>query len=532
MKTKNFLLTGLVGLGTLTACSNEELANSGNNGLPDGKAYAQIMVNVATETGSRASGDTDAGTTQEQGIKDITVVLADANGMIQQVITPGMKSGGKNNEDRATELFEVPAGKYYVYVLANYNDNASKISPQLVAGQTNMKQTFTLTGMPFTANETLGQTGSLFLMTNADNVSESNFTGNPTGTEKDDDGADASGGATNVFVVNANIERVVSKVTFTNSASQEFSVEVDPDGDGTKTTIAKAQLQGAALINLNKKMFMNKVVDDAVDPANKWSGYFYVKDPNYDQTIINATTNGTWLGENFYQATVSDGEFVSPVSTNMLYCPENTMIASAQQNGQTTGVVYKVKYTPTAADNAGYTVLAKDATDSYSQVYTALLNLSSGKDDAITETMFTTSDNEDGTFYSYNGLVFISKNAAILYYTIDKAADKSKVSDINTAFGGNKGSALTEVKTYTDGICYYTAWIKHNPDSQTRMEAGRFGTVRNHWYVMGVNSIKGLGSNQPTFDKPEDPDDPAVANIQVVATIKKWVKVEQKVDLE
>lgn len=530
MKTKNFLLTGLVGLGTLTACSNEELANSGNNGLPEGKAYAQIMVNVATETGSRASGDTDAGTTQEQGIEDITVVLADANGMIQQVITPGMKSGGKNNEDRATELFEVPAGKYYVYVLANYNANASKISPQLVAGQTNMKQTFTLTGMPFTAG-TLGQTGSLFLMTNADNVSESDFTGTPTGTEKDDDGAGVSGGATNVFVVNANIERVVSKVTFTNDENKSFNVEIDPDGDGTKTTIATAELQGAALINLNKKMFMNKVVDATVNPANKWSGYFYVKDPNYDQKITNAGTDGTWLGENFDQTTVVSN-FVSPVSTNMLYCPENTMKAEAQQNGQTTGVVYKVKYTPTAAGNAGYTVLAKDATDSYSQVYTALLNLSSDKDDAITETMFTTSDNEDGTFYSYNGLVFISKNAAILYYTIDKAEDKSKVNDINTAFGVNKGSAPAEVKTYTNGLCYYTAWIKHNPDSETRMEAGRFGTVRNHWYVMGVNSIKGLGSNQPTFDKPEDPDDPAVANIQVVATIKKWVKVEQSVDLE
>lgn len=529
MKTKNFLLTGLVGLGTLTACSNEELANSGNNGLPEGKAYAQIMVNVATETGSRASGDTDAGTTQEQGIEDITVVLADANGMIQQVITPGMKDEAGATDKRATKLFEVPAGKYYVYVLANYNDNASKISPQLVAGQTNMKQTFTLTGMPFTAG-TLGQTGSLFLMTNADNVSESDFTGTPTGTEKDDDGAGVSGGATNVFVVNADIERVVSKVTFTNDENESFNVEIDPDGDGTKTTIATAELQGAALINLNKKMFMNKVVDDAVRPADNWSGYFYVKDPNYDQKITNAGTDGTWLGENFDQTTVSN--FVSPVSTNMLYCPENTMKAEAQQNGQTTGVVYKVKYTPTAAGNAGYTVLAKDATDSYSQVYTALLNLSSDKDDAITETMFTTSDNEDGTFYSYNGLVFISKNAAILYYTIDKAEDKSDVSAINTQFTSNKGSAPAEVKTYTNGLCYYTAWIKHNPNSVTRMEAGRFGTVRNHWYVMGVNSIKGLGSNQPTFDKPEDPDDPAVANIQVVATIKKWVKVEQSVDLE
>lgn len=457
------------------------------------------------------------------------MVLADANGMIQQVITPGMKDEAGATDKRATKLFEVPAGKYYVYVLANYNDNASKISPQLVAGQTNMKQTFTLTGMPFTAG-TLGQTGSLFLMTNADNVSESDFTGTPTGTEKDDDGADASGGATNVFVVNANIERVVSKVTFTNTTNQEFSVGVDPDGDGTKATIATAELQGAALINLNKKMFMNKVVDATVNTTNKWGGYFYVKDPNYDQPITNAGTDGTWLGENFDQTTVSS--FVSPVSTNMLYCPENTMKAEAQQNGQTTGVVYKVKYTPTAAGNAGYTVLAKDATDSYSQVYTALLNLSSDKDDAITETMFTTSDNENGTFYSYNGLVFISKNAAILYYTIDKAADKSKVSDINTQFTNNKGSAPAEVKIYTDGICYYTAWIKHNPNSVTRMEAGRFGTVRNHWYVMGVNSIKGLGSNQPTFDKPEDPDDPAVANIQVVATIKKWVKVEQSVDLE
>ena len=63
------------------------------------------------------------------------------------------------------------------------------------------------------------------------------------------------------------------------------------------------------------------------------------------------------------------------------------------------------------------------------------------------------------------------------------------------------------------------------------MEHGRYGTVRNHWYVLTVNSISGLGYDKPTYENPEDPDDPAVAKIQVLATIKKWVKVEQSVEL-
>lgn len=528
---KNLFLTGLLGLGIFCSCSNED--DPANNGkLNEGDAYAQIVVNVATEATTRATGDQDAGTTEEQGVDDITVVLADANGLIQQIITPGMKTGGSDVTNRATNIFEVPAGKYYVYVLANYNKNASKISPQLVVGQTNMKQTFTLSGMPFTADETLGLTGSFFLMTNADNVTESDFSTEGSGKEVDDDGSPASSGATNVHVLNANIERVVSKVTFGNNTTSDnmtFKIEIDPDGDGSKTEIASAELQSAALINLNKMMYMNKVIDSSVSPSAKWDAFFYVKDPNYEKTITNASTDGTWLSTNFDQASAGDDDFVAlAAGTNMLYCPENTMVAAAQQHGQTTGVVYKVKYTPNSND--GYTELADGGSDSYSQVYTELLKLG-GKDEAITENMFTTSDNVEGTFYSYKDLIFISKNAAILYYTIDKAADKSQTSTINGEFTTNKGSEIDDIKTYTNGICYYTAWIKHNPNSTTTMEHGRYGTVRNHWYVLTVNSISGLGYDKPTYENPEDPDDPAVAKIQVLATIKKWVKVEQSVDL-
>ena len=83
--------------------------------------------------------------------------------------------------------------------------------------------------------------------------------------------------------------------------------------------------------------------------------------------------------------------------------------------------------------------------------YIQNLNLG-GKDAAITTDMFTTSDNSNGTFYSYNDLIFISKNAAILYYTIDKAADKSQTSTINGSFTTNKTSVPTDIKTYTNGI--------------------------------------------------------------------------------
>ena len=532
---KNLFLTGLLGLGVLCSCSNEDDPANNNQNLPEGGAQAQIMINVASEATTRATGDTDAGTPEEQGVDKITVVLADQNGLVQQVITPKMKGATGDTDKRATEVFEVPAGKYYVYVLANYTANESKIRPALVVGQTNMKQEFSLTGMPFTADATLGITGSKFLMTNADAPTESDFTSTGTsGKEVDDDGTEMqTGGKDNVFVVKTNIERAVSKVTFGNNTTANnltFKVEVDPDGDGTKSEIASTELQAAALINLNKKMYMNKVKDATISPASSWNDYYYVKDPNY----TDFSKDNSWLTANFDQISAGADDFVSlNVATSpMLYCPENTMgVAADQKNGQTTGVVYKVKYTPNA-----YTTLNKAGSDSYSKIFAEVLKIADTKAE---ETTFTANGPTDGTFYVYNNLVFKNQKAAILYYCIATATgntDAEKATAANTAYSsyldgsGSVSSTPTDVESREAGINYYTAWIKHNPNG-SNMEEGKFGTVRNHWYVLTVSSISGLGTKNPTYEDPEDPNDPAVANIQVAATIKKWVKVEQEVDL-
>lgn len=278
------------------------------------------------------------------------------------------------------------------------------------------------------------------------------------------------------------------------------------------------------------------MVREAKTAANKPSGtstWIYPEDPNYNKKLTGAGDEADWLTANFSNPSATS--FTDFTSTPIFYCPENTMQADAQQNGQTTGVVYKVTYTP---ESTAYTELAKDATSTYDQIFTAILGLEEGKDAAINASIFTAAETDGKTFYTYNNLIFKNKKAAILYRSIAEAAGESisdKASAANTAFTSNKdksGAELDAIKVYeyTAGVSYYTAWVKHNPDG-SNMQQDKYGVVRNHWYVLTVNSISGLGYHKPTFEDPEDPDDKAEANIQVAATIKDWTVVKQSVDL-
>lgn len=507
---KNLFLTGLIGLGVFSSCSNEGDPTKDVT-LNEGEACAQIMISIASSgnVGTRTStsgstGDEIAASDSENNIQSITVVLADENNIAQQVITPTLKTESTENKAiRATEPFTVDEGSYKVYILANYEQNKDKLSPVII-GSTDMQQVFTISNSLSADNA--------FFMTNADEVTTTKFTQEASGKEVDDDGAQVSENPATLHLVKANIERVVSKVTFDNTDSQSFNVKDGP------TTIATATLDGVSLINLNKKMYLTKKKKD-IKPTNSWSNYFYVEDPNYTTT--------TDYTNNFSQTEASN--FSNP-SSAALYCPENTMNAEAQLHGQTTGVVYKVTYTPDATN--GFSTLVKDGTDIYSKKFTEVLALGD-KNSAITENMFTDaleSGTAAGSFYEYKGFVFKNKNAAYLYCAIDKNLS-GEASNINSTFGGYLSSAPEDVHLYKDGICYYTAWIKHNPNG-ANMEEGKYGTVRNHWYEMKVTGINALGHYEPTYENPTDPDDPKKATIQVEATVKKWVLVKQDVTLE
>lgn len=515
MKTKQLFFCSLTGLALLTAScsSNDEALNGGDGTTSEGKTYAQIAISVANSATTRAltgnTGDEAYGDDAEYTVNDLTVVLANENGIAMQVITPTLKTATNTDDDdklvRVTEPFKCTPGNYKVYVLANYKNSQDALTP-IIKGSTDMKAEFGITDIAKLS------TTDNFFMTNTSAPTAQEIKKVANGKEVDDAGKDAIGGKTDLNLLKVDVERAVSKVTF-NQAKQDFEIKV---GDNT---IATATLKGVSLINLNKKMYLVKDGQKATNKpvAGEWP---YPMDPNYDQTSIDAD----YCTANFEQTRATD--FPAP-STATFYCPENTMKAEAQLNGQTTGVVYKVNYKP---EGKYYTELAKDGTDNYSQMFAKVLNLAD-KDEAITDKIFTeatTADKADGTFYSYNGYVFKSKAAARLYKAI--ATTVGDASAVNAAFKTNESD--DDIQTYKEGYCYYTAWIKHNPTSTVTMEQDKYGVVRNFWYELTVDNIKKLGYSKPTYKDPTDPDDKAEASIQVKVNIKKWRVVKQNLDLE
>lgn len=526
MKTKQLFFCSLTGLALLTAScsSNDEALNGGDGTTSEGKTYAQIAISVANSATTRTTtpgntGDEAYGDDAEYTVNDLTVVLANENDIAMQVITPTLKTATNTDDDdklvRVTEPFKCTPGTYKVYVLANYKNSQDALTP-IIKGSTDMKAEFGITNIAKLS------TTDEFFMTNVSAPEGQEIKEAATGKELNDAGKDETkeGAATNLNILTVNVERAVSKVTFDNTDNQSFNVMV---GDNK---IATATLEGASLINLNKKMYLVKEGRTATNkPAGVTDKWPYPMDPNYSQTSIDEA----YCKTNFEQriATV----FPAP-STATFYCPENTMEASAQLNGQTTGVVYKVKYAPV---DGYYTELAaKNGTDSYSKMFEAVLNLANDvRDPAIKNTIFTTAEGTDGTngtFYSYNGYVFKTKAGARLYKAIATANTGDDAKAVNAAFKANEND--DDIQTYKEGYCYYTAWIKHNPTSTVTMQQDKYGVVRNFWYELKVNSIKKLGYSKPTYKNPTDPDDKAEASIQVQVKIKKWRLVKQNVDLE
>ena len=522
---KNLFLTGLLGLGIFCSCSNED--DPANNGkLNEGETYAQIVLNLtdskaATKAPTGDTGSTDAGTPSEQAVKDLTVVLADANNYVQAIYAPTLKTGGTDAADRATEPFKIPAGQYKVYVLANYNNQTKGAFNETLAVGAQMDQVLTI------ADASKLHVADNFLMANDNLVaSVTDFTGDAEDTEVNDDLAEETDNPQKVHLVEVNIERVVAKVEL-DQTTKTIDVE-----DVNKNKIASATLEGGALINLNKYMYMVREAKTATNKPSGTSTWIYPQDPNYNKKLTGAGDEADWLTANFSNPSATS--FTDFTSAPTFYCPENTMQADAQQNGQTTGVVYKVTYTP---ESTAYTELAQNGTSNYDQIFTAILGLGAGTMDAdINASIFTTAESDGKTFYAYNDLIFKNKKAAILYKSIAEATgadNAAKATAANTAFTSNKGKSgaeLDAIKVYAAGVSYYTAWVKHNP-AGSNMQQDKFGVVRNHWYVLTVESISGLGYHKPTFEDPEAPDDKAEANIQVAATIKAWTVVKQEVNL-
>ena len=102
-----------------------------------------------------------------------------------------------------------------------------------------------------------------------------------------------------------------------------------------------------------------------------------------------------------------------------------------------------------------------------------------------------------------------------------------------------------EIDYYKGGVCYYQAFIRHFDDDEAPWDTntkpdqsgdnsskylGRYGVLRNSWYVLNVNSITQIGdSTYPEI--PDEPIDKKEFYISVDINIMPWAKRTQDVDL-
>ncbi len=140
-----------------------------------------------------------------------------------------------------------------------------------------------------------------------------------------------------------------------------------------------------------------------------------------------------------------------------------------------------------------------------------------------------------GTVYTYDGneLTAVLYTAGTTFYRYQPVTDSDNYNDESNlyfltyedadAYKANHPEEMAKITEYTNGLCYYTAWLRHDRQYDANNETiGKnmmeFGIVRNNIYRLKVE-FSGPGSNTPVTD--EDPE-----AIRSYIYVKKWNYIE------
>ena len=360
------------------------------------------------------------------------------------------------------------------------------------------------------------------------------------------------------------IERGVAKVTFINPKT-DASFTTDAFSNGKGVANVTYTMDGWSLDITNKESFLVRHVNPnwnayktdipAVSPvpvtvANpfRFVGHtevhddlyrtYWAEDPNYSSTPAAAFNKVAGVAD------INKGFG----SDKPLYCLENTFNVDNQNQDATTRAIVRVKVNINGTEGDFYTVNGGKTT-LYSQA-----NL----DNLVKNAIITNAD-----VVAANGRTAPTATAINLSYSTPDANNVQTVDGINLTLADgtllssktNYNNILTAVNDavknitkYVNGYVYYPVRIKHFGDELTpwaqaydatittgkiypatnkeERYLGRYGVVRNNWYELEVNSIKGIGYAVIPPAK-NVPDDVLDQYISVKINILSWAKRKQ-----
>lgn len=575
------MATALVG-----CSSNDNLnPNPNDNAGKAGTAYAKFTIQLPTTSGTRAvdpktGADFDGGTPDEYAVNDAQLLIFQKSGssegaykFVETVHIGNLEPWTNNTPNTGVTRYanitaqlngvslDKTGNEYFALVILNN------------AGQS--KVTLPTSGTYSAWNEVAIANAAAFLdssngfyMSNAPLLKS----GEPQTLVPIKGVYSTKEEAQNKPATTVYVERGMAKVTIggTSFASKPVDATSSTPYSGDNVQITKWTLDV-----MNQKTFPVHTTTGLTNNfANIWStDRFYASadpqrvywgtDPNYSMTTL--TTVPACKGE-FYlldrEGNTYNGVTGSTVTwadqAKPLYCLENTFDIDNMKQGQTTRVVFKATYTPsalagvtTAADKTFFMIGNNPKIWTKANLEQQIANKAKELLNTTGTVTATISDDllKGGSHLLKTGNVTIQEGTVAKNDDIDFAKLNTKLGLNNTETDAN-GNPKVGIKTYENGVCYYIARIKHfnaltpwasgDPTykNTTLSEAqsnekflGRYGVLRNNWYDLEVTKFSAPGYPDVPVVNPDVPDDEDTKYINVEVKILDWAKRSQQVEL-
>lgn len=561
VNVKNLFGMAVMATALVGCSSNDNLAPDGKDNVGKaGEAYASFTINLPTTSGTRADEPKPGtpsfaeGDAKEYEVKNGTILIFTNDGKFvtsaqlgtMNPWTPVKTDGVTTAAITTVQLSGVSVGgNYQALVLLNNDVDA-----------TTSKVTLPTTG------ETYAEWSKNTLMVNAEKYASTDgiFMANapkyidtesqPTTLVKVANVCASREEAQAKAATTVYVERGLAKVTM-----QDFTAGGYKVAEGTYKN-DNVEIKNWQLDVTNKSTFPVHQTGSTgfatiwstsrfYDGDNKtFKRVYWGVDPNYS----GATLQNLTACKGAFNMIDKDDIAGETGNDNPQYCLENTFDLANMMQGQTTRVVFKAVYTPSALVGTKEKTFYKIGNNTAiwtkanleKQIKTVALT-AMGITDATEQGKYgvkldATNNNISGEAGQH---LVKAENITYTGKASDSKVDQTAVNTINEKLGL---SADAGIATYLDGVTYYIARIKHFNDltpwtagegygTENGKYLGRYGVLRNNWYDLSVTSISGLGYPDVPEVKPTVPDDENEQYINVEVKILSWAKRSQQIKL-
>ena len=563
----------------MSACTSDDASNGGSTGVNEPQYLSVNIVNVgATPTGRGTDTDPDyeGGTKEENEISKVRFYFFNGDGSPYLIKAPGVDGDGVTTGDKEVNWLEATPGEdkttsgtpshvekitNAVLVINGVQSAAPSSIVAVVNPETVGAATLNNDGQMRLSELREKAVGSKFYQPNASGNASKFVMSNSVYVNA---GADVCASlvaghvATSATDAKANpvdlyVERVAAKVT-ADFDSNAFKVGNGTDWDATQYGTTKAVgkigdhevyavIDGWGLADENGKAEIEKQVStswtDGIIGITPWTTYDY-----HRCFWENSVSFGSGAGAN-RPVNHKFNDFKAK-KNDVLYTLPNTpleAITKVYDNDVTKFLVaatlkYKDEHENwhiaeicryNGVQFLGVDNLKTQVALTFSKYYT------STNSDAAKPT-YTQLTKDDITFaepttsmknYQVTPTLVNDPTGKKKYYTKDSDGHFTLVDTdkVNAAIGANKA----EIRT--DGKAYYFVPIRHLGTDETAV--GYYGVVRNHFYKIKLNGIKGFGT--PVYDpkKEIDPTVPSYSDTYLAARVQvlQWRIVNQNVSL-